>query len=67
MAVMDKYPESHNTDAELNARYPHLIAIPDMANMFRRVNYRFLPRSAKEKYWRFHIFPLDYLHFHRWN
>ena len=67
MAVMDKYPESRNTDAELNARYPHLIAIPELADAFRRENYRFLPMRAKGRYWRIFFFPLDYFHFHRWN
>jgi len=66
MAIMDKYPES-NTDAELNTKYPHHIAILELANAFRRETYRFLPKRAEGKYWRMFLFPLDYFHFHRWN
>ena len=66
MAIMDRYPESH-TDAELNDKYPHHIAIPELANVFKREAYRFLPRNAKGKYWRDIILPRDFFHFHRWN
>ena len=66
MAIMDKDSESH-TDTELNSKYPHLIAIPDVANAFIRESYRFLPERAKRKYWREFMFPADFFHFHRWN
>ena len=65
MALMER-PESH-LDAELNENYPHHIAMLELANTFKREVYRLLAKSAKGKYWRMLIFPIDFFHFHRWN
>ena len=59
-------PESH-TDAELSKKFPHHKANPEVANSFEMETYYFMLRESKGRCWNSLVFPVDFMHFHRWN